>query len=121
MRLLLDEMHAPVVAEELRNRGHDVVAIAAAGELRGIADEEVFARAAAEGRATVTENVADFLPIAHHWVAEGRTHHGLVLTSPERFVRSNAAYPGDLVVALDAFLSDPPVSGHSWTWWLQPA
>ena len=25
----------------------------------------------------------------------------------------------DLIEALDAFLTDPPVTGQSWVWWLQ--
>ena len=57
---LIDEMFSMTVAELLRDRyGHDAVHVAEAG-LRGADDSQVAARARAEGRAVVTENVADF-------------------------------------------------------------
>ncbi len=60
MRLLLDEHYSPKIAEELRKRGHDVVSVKERGDLRGVSDRELWTRAAAGGRAVVTENVADF-------------------------------------------------------------
>lgn len=118
MRLLLDEMHAPSVAEVLRSAGHDVVAVAERATLRGLSDEEIRAAGAAEHRAVVTENVGDFAPLAASWATIPRDHAGLVLTSPRRFDRARVAYPGDVLAALAAFLDDPPVDGVSWTWWL---
>lgn len=118
MKLLLDEMHAPAVAEGLRAEGHDVVAVAAAAGLRGAADEDLLAYAAGEGFVVVTENVVDFAAIAALWVVEGRAHPGLVFTSPKRFNRATRAYPGNLVVALRKLLREPPDLGSSGTWWL---
>ena len=100
MRLLLDEMHAPSVAETLRADGHDVVAVAAVPGLRGVADEDLMAYEAGEGFVIVTENVVDFAAIAVRWVTEGRPHAGIVFTSPKRFNRATRAYPGNLVIAL---------------------
>ena len=54
MRLLLDEMWPPFAADALRRRGHDVVAVAARGELRAKFDDVVWAAALREGRAIVT-------------------------------------------------------------------
>lgn len=117
VELLLDEMHAPT--GQSRKLGHDVVAIAAGGDLRGVSDEEVFARAMALGRVVVTENVVDVLPIARSWTTDGRSHAGLLLTSPRRFSRARSSYPGDLIAALDRFLHEPPIEGESWVWWLR--
>ena len=62
MTLLLDEMYSPVVAEQLRARGHDAVSVhdPEYRYLEGAPDEEIFAAALAEERALVAENVPDF-------------------------------------------------------------
>ena len=70
MKLLLDEMHAPGVAVQLAGEDFDVVAVATQPSLRGMADEELLAYAATERRALVTENVADFMPLATRWAGE---------------------------------------------------
>ena len=57
---LIDEMFPPAVAELLRdNYGRDAVHVGEVG-LRAADDTQVAATARAEGRAVVTENVADF-------------------------------------------------------------
>jgi hypothetical protein len=116
--LLLDEMHAPAVADALTADGWDVVAVAADPSLRGTSDEELLAHATAEGRALVTENIVDFAVIAARWAAQPRSHAGLIITNPKRFNRATIAYPGNLVVALRALLEDPPGIGASGSWWL---
>lgn len=118
VRLLLDEMHSPAVAAALSTEGHQVVAVAAVAGLRGVADEELLAHAAAEGFVVVTENVVDFAGIATQWLTEGRTHADLVFTNPKRFDRATRAYPGNLVVALREMLNEPPDLGSSGIWWL---
>lgn len=118
MKLLLDEMHAPAVADALRADGRDVFAVAATPSLRGTSDEDLLAYAAAQQLVIVTENVVDFAAIATRWATEGRAHAGLIFTSPKRFNRATLAYPGNLVVALHGLLGDPPEIGASGTWWL---
>ncbi len=118
MKLLLDEMHAPSVAVELTGEDFDVVSVAAQTELRGMSDEELLAYAAHEQQALVTENVADFMPLATRWVDEHRTHSGLIFTNPKRFNRATLAYPGNLIASLRKFLTNPPITGESWIWWL---
>ena len=118
VRLLLDEMHAPAVANALTADGWDVVAVAANPSLRGTSDEELLAYATAEGRALVTENIVDFAVIVTRWAAEQRSHAGLIFTNPKRFNRATIAYPGNLVVALRALLEDPPAVGASGSGWL---
>jgi hypothetical protein len=57
---LVDEMFPPAAAVLLREKyGHDAVHVAEAG-LQGSDDAQVAAAARADGRAIVTENVADF-------------------------------------------------------------
>jgi nucleoside-diphosphate-sugar epimerase len=118
LRLLLDEMHAPAVAEALRADGHDVAAVAATPSLRGTSDEDLLAYAAVQQLVIVTENVVDFATIAARWATERHAHTGLIFTGPKRFNRSTLAYPGNLVVALRDLLRDPPDIGAAGTWWL---
>ena len=49
---LLEEMFSPAIVAELRERGHDVIAVADQPDLRAKADEEIFAWASAERRAS---------------------------------------------------------------------
>jgi hypothetical protein len=118
VRLLLDEMHAPSIADALTRDNHDVVAVAAAPELRGLADAVLLDHVAAADRALVTENVADYALLATQGASQGKPHAGLILTNPKRFNRASLAYPGNLIAALRRFLDDPPIDGSSWTWWL---
>jgi hypothetical protein len=118
MKLLLDEMHAPGIADALVAQGHDVVAVAAMAFLRGASDADLFDHATRNQRALITENVGDFSPLALQWASEARTHAGLIFTNPKRFNRASLAYPGNLIGALGSFLDSPPVNGASWTWWL---
>jgi hypothetical protein len=118
VRLLLDEVHAPGAAVQLTGGAFDVVAVAAQPDLRGMADDELLGYAATEIRALVTENVADFMPLATRWVDEHTAHAGLIFTNPRRFNRATLAYPGNLIASLREFLTDPPITGESWIWWL---
>ncbi len=122
MKLLLDEMYWPALAGQLVARGHDVTAVAADAALAGLSDEELFRAAQLDGRAVVTENVGDFIPIVQEHVATGTPHHGLVLVAPSAFPRDRAnvaATLGAMVTALDALLEqDPDTSGDAWVIWL---
>ncbi|MEX1004324.1 MAG: DUF5615 family PIN-like protein [Acidimicrobiia bacterium] len=118
MKLLLDEMHAPTIAETLGGETFDVVAVPAQPGLRGISDEDLLVYATTGERALVTENVADFMPLVMHWAGANRAHPGLIFTNPKQFNRATLAYPGNLINGLRHFLNDPPISGDSWTWWL---
>ena len=88
MRLLLDEMYPGLIAREVRARGHDVTSVDEAPG-RGTPDEELFDHARPEGRAVVTENIQDYLPLADRLLATGGSHAGLVFTSPRRWPRSD--------------------------------
>lgn len=105
MKLLLDEMWSPRIAEQLRRRGHDVEAVAARPDLRGQPDEAVFAVAQSEDRAIVTENVIDYRQLADRALEAGRSHSGVIFTSNRMFPRSDGRTAGRLVSALVALLS----------------
>lgn len=45
LKLLIDEMYTPVIAEQLRERGGDVEAVAERAELRALPDEDLFSLA----------------------------------------------------------------------------
>lgn len=108
MRLLLDEMYPAGIADGLRARGHDAVAVVERAELRNMSDAEVFAAAQSERRAVVTENVPDFVPIASDHDAAGRAHHGLVLVHARKYTRGKPRTIGAMVAALDALASRHP-------------
>ncbi len=108
LKLLLDEMYPPAIAEQLRRRGHDVDAVAARGELRTLADLDVFATAQREQRAVVTENIDDFSQIADSHDQRGDPHHGLVLVNPGRYSRGNPRTIGRMVTALAQLLGEQP-------------
>jgi predicted nuclease of predicted toxin-antitoxin system len=118
VKLLLDEMHAPAVGDALTADGWDIVAVAVSGSIRGTAEEDLLAHAATQGRALVTENIADFAAIASRWASEERPHAGLIFTNPKRFNRATMAYPGSVVAALRALLEASFALDPSGTWWL---
>lgn len=84
MKILLDEQISGRVAERLRARGHDVVAVTADVSLRGLSDPEIFSFAQGQKRALVTYNRDDFLAIASDYAQRGQEHHGLVIVNPKR-------------------------------------
>jgi hypothetical protein len=106
VRLVLDHHYSHLIAERLRDRGHDVVAVFERGWHR-CSDEELLDRCAAEGRVLLTNNVADFVAIAQRWAAEGRSHAGLVFPSDVSLPRTRATI-GTYVELLEAWLQEHP-------------
>jgi len=83
--LLLDEMFPGVIAEQLRGKGHDVLAVVDDPALAGSADEQILAQAAAAGRALVAANIKDFMPPDARYRAASQTQGGLILVSAKTF------------------------------------
>lgn len=106
MRALLDEQLSPQIAALLRRAGHDVIAVVDRDDLVGRSDRIVFEVATGEGRAVITNNVKDFRPLAAEWLAQGRTHAGLVLLPSSR-TRTRAAV-ATLADAVEAVLRAHP-------------
>jgi hypothetical protein len=86
VKLLLDEMYPPALAEALRADGIETITLADL-QLRGSRDPEVFAAAIAGGYVLLTENVGDFTRIAAEHSTSGAHHHGLLIALSSRFSR----------------------------------
>lgn len=89
MKLLLDEMYPPGLAEGLRAAEIDATNVAAL-KLAGGSDAEIFATATAGGFVVLTENVADFARIAAEHSTAGASHPGLLIALSSRFSRRPA-------------------------------
>lgn len=99
-------MYSPKIAAELRARGHDVIHASELG-LAGRSDSEVFAAIAAEGRAILTNNVADYVRLFTRAADEGTHHEGILLTS-DRSLPRNRTTIGLFVRVLGEFLTANP-------------
>jgi predicted nuclease of predicted toxin-antitoxin system len=73
MRFVVDECTGPKVATWLRGKSYDVFSVY--DEARGMADDEILAKAYSEQRVLIT-NDKDFGEKVYR---EGRPHHGVVL------------------------------------------
>ena len=93
IRLLLDEMLSGSIAEQLRAKGHDVQAAVANPEFIGLPDEEILVGATEAGRALVTANIKDFVPLDARFRASSRSHAGLILLSSRTFPQSRGYLP----------------------------
>lgn len=63
MKLLLDEMLAPDIARELRERGHDVETVAGHPDWASLSGSQLLTVARTERRAIVTNNLRDYRPL----------------------------------------------------------
>ena len=102
--LLLDEMLSDVIAQQLRTEGFDVVSVVAHPALVGLPDDQILAYATAEGRALVTANIKDFMPLDSRYRAAGQAHPGLILVSTKTFPQ-NRGFPAAIAAALKSLLS----------------
>ena len=103
--LLLDEMFSDDIAQQLRAQGHDVISAVADPALIGLPDDQVLAYATTEGRALVTANIKDFVPLDARYRAAGQSHAGLILVSTKTFLQ-NRGFPTAITASLATLLSD---------------
>jgi hypothetical protein len=92
------------IAVRLGKRGHDVAAVVADSSLVGLADQQILPEAAASGRALVTANIKDFIPLDAQYKTTGRQHAGLVLVSTKTFPQDRRLLSA-LTDALDVLLT----------------
>ena len=112
MRLLLNEMWSAAIARQLRERGVDAVAATEAGaRYRGVPDHEVFARARADGRVIVTDNVPDFVALLADAASRGEGHPGVVFAVRPSFDRGHPRVTGRMVRALAALACSSEAQG----------
>jgi hypothetical protein len=102
--LLLDEMFPEAMAEQLCAKGHDARAVVATPAFAGLPDEEILIGAAEAGRALVTANIKDFMPIDARYRATGRTLAGLIMVSTKTFPQ-NRTYIVAVTTALVSLLA----------------
>ena len=105
--LLLDEMFPQTIADQLCAKGHDVRAVVTTPMFAGLPDEEILIGAAEAGRALVTANIKDFMPIDARYRALGRGHAGLIMVSTKTFPQ-NRTYIAAVTSALNALLASSP-------------
>lgn len=118
--LLLDEMFPPGLAAALRDRDHNVLAIAERVDVRSMSDADVFAWVLAAPCWLLTENVKDFRPLllAALQAAAAATPEGfgLLFTSSRTFPRSRVN-PKPLIDAVHQWLTagpPPPPTVEDW-------
>lgn len=105
LRLLLDEMFSATIAQQLCAKGYDVLAVVADPVLISLPDEQILARAATDGRALVTGNIKDFMPLDTQYRSTGQSHAGLILVSTKTFPQ-NRTYTAAVASALAALLKE---------------
>ena len=118
MKLLLDEMLSPAIAQQLCDRGHDVEAIKSHPLHEALSDPEVMDLARSQGRAVVTNNLVDFRPLHHEAIAPGGPGHFGMVFMPGNYRRTKAD-TGRIVKALETKLAEFPgddalASGETW-------
>jgi Domain of unknown function (DUF5615) len=87
----------------MRERGHDVIAVAEERDLDGCSDEEILALASNQQRILVTFDAADFPRICRDWAEARRSHSGCAVVVGVRHHEFGAA-----VRALDAAFQARP-------------
>ena len=102
--LLLDEMFTDDIAQQLRTKGYDVISVVAQPALVGLPDDQILAYATTEGRALVTANIKDFIPLDTRYRAADQSHAGLILVSTKTFPQ-NRGFPSAITTALATLLS----------------
>lgn len=107
MRLLLDEHIDKALAEQLRRRGHDVVAVTEEQDLIGTADDALLEWASGQRRAIVTYNARHFMALVGYRLATLRPFSGVVLLSVHRFPEGKERF-GQLLRALEELLAAHP-------------
>jgi hypothetical protein len=97
--LLLDEMFSGA-------KGYDVLAVVADPALIALPDDQILAHAASTGRALVTANIKDFIPLDARYRAANQTHAGLIPVSSKTFPQDRT-YTAAITSALSVLLSNP--------------
>jgi predicted nuclease of predicted toxin-antitoxin system len=118
VRLLLDEMLSPAIGRELRERGHDVLAIADHPGRVALSDPEVMTLARTERRAVVTNNLRDYRPLHADAIIPGGPGHFGMIFMPDTYRRTKAD-TGRIIAALEAKLTEYPgdddlANGECW-------
>lgn len=82
--LFIDENVDDKLGPALRRYGY-VALTAREAELKGRKDEELLEYAVQKKMAILSHNIADFARLHERWLAEGKEHYGVILTSTTAF------------------------------------
>lgn len=91
---------SPDIATALRSRGEDVVS-ASDGKSHRLSDEQHLIRATADGRALMSFNYHDFLPIAAIWFKSNRSHAGIIVGNRQYRRRDFTALTRVIIALMD--------------------
>jgi hypothetical protein len=70
-----------------------------------LSDDQILSHAAATGRALVTTNIKDYMPLDARYRAAGQAHAGLILVPAKTFPQ-NRSYTSAVTSALAALLDE---------------
>jgi hypothetical protein len=104
LRLLLDEHFSPVIARQLRDLGHDVIAVKERHDLIARSDRTHFASMRDQRRAIVTQDLGDFRQLLKQAMDADEQTYGLVCAPSTIQLRREMI--GRLVEALDRLLTN---------------
>lgn len=82
--LFIDENVDEKLGPVLRRYGYSALTVKEAG-WKGRKDEELLEYAVQKKMAILSHNVADFARLHERWLAEGKKHYGIILTSTTEF------------------------------------
>ncbi len=106
LRLLLDEHFSPEIARQLRDLGHDVIAVKERHELIARSDRAHFASMRDQRRAIVTQDFGDFRQLLKQAMDSDERTYGLVCVPSTIQLRREMI--GQLVAAFDRLLTANP-------------
>jgi len=99
--LFIDENVDEKLGPVLRRYGYVVQTVREAG-WKGRKDEELLEYAVQKRMAVLSHNIADFARLHERWLAEGKEHYGIILTSTTEF----RALLRKVLALLDRFTAD---------------
>lgn len=107
MRAWLDEMIPSRVARELRRLGYDVEAVQEPQHrwAWALEDADQLEVATRQGRALVSYNIRDFVPLSLQWAEAERVHTGILVIHVHTIAQHDV---GALVQSLARFLDAHP-------------
>jgi hypothetical protein len=112
LRLFTDEDVDPKLAPLLRERGYDATSCHEVGRNnRRIPDHEQLLYATLQGRAILSFNARDYVPLDRRWQASGREHAGIILSTQTNDV-------GELLRRVESHLRtcDPAIQRNCLLW-----
>jgi hypothetical protein len=97
-------MSSDAIAQQLRAKGYGVVSVVAQPAWVRLPDDQILSHATGEGRALVSANIKDFMPLDSRYRAAGQAHPGLILVSTKTFSQDRA-FTAAITAALETLLS----------------